>query len=89
MGSIRRMEMPEYRNKQVIGRMRGHLSRADWQRAPIHEVEEALRDIKALERRIRDHGIEMSESVVALRETLIKQKKERGGGGFRRAAGLL
>ena len=88
--------MARHLNGDVIGRVRAHLLRRDWDRAARRELDRALRDITVLERRLRKAGARvapaptpsLSASVVELRRTLVKIRHDRGGG-FHRAASLL
>jgi hypothetical protein len=73
----------------ILGRLRLHLGRTDWERAGRAELDGALRDIAEAERRARAPRAELSESMVELRRTLRELRRRRGDGGLRKAAGLL
>ena len=88
--------MARHRHGDVIGRVRAHLLRRDWDSAARRELDRALRDINTLERLVRKAVARLapasppslSASVVDLRRTLVKIRHDRGGG-FHRAASLL
>jgi hypothetical protein len=77
-----------HRPTGVIGRVRAHLTRADWPAAARGELDRALREIDLLERRARPCAAALGEPVLELRRRLEALRRARGGG-FRRAASLL